>query len=119
MAQVTGTKGSGCCAGQSKAKNVAQVQSKSYVAFGCDKTDRIARAAARAYVAMMIELKQVAGGQGCSDQACTEVLAVVLADRNEQRDAIAETEVVVTPVSLSAVSEKAVSPKSACRGSGK
>lgn len=75
-----------------------------YVAFGCDKSDRIARAAAEAYLTVMRDLKLSSGAEGCSAQAASRVLAAVLTDG---RRAAADTEVAV--VSFGAVSDVATS----------
>ena len=83
-----------------------------YVAFGCDKSDRIARAAAEAYLTVMRDLKLSSGAEGCSAQAASRVLAAVLADA---RRAAADTEVAV--VSFGAVSDvatKGSSKRPAC-----
>ena len=87
-----------------------------YVAFGCEKTDRIARAAARAYIDLMRELKLSSGAQGCSAKAASQVLASVLDEMRAERTA--ETpdapvaDVKTTSVSLGVVGESADAPKS-------
>ncbi len=79
---------SACCASQ-KAK---------YVAFGCKKTDKVARAAARAYIALMSELQDYSGAKGCSAQAANQLLASVLDEMRAERVAKAAVVVEVEPV---------------------
>jgi hypothetical protein len=73
-----------CCAASTKAARVASGASgcssspARYVAFGCEKTDRLARAAARAYLDRMRELKLTAGAEGCAAKAASGVLASLL-----------------------------------------
>ncbi|MCH8006169.1 MAG: hypothetical protein IH888_08065 [Planctomycetes bacterium] len=75
-----------------------------YVAFGCRKTDRIARAAARSYIDMMRELKLSSGAEGCSAAAASKVLASILDEMRADRAAAASDEAPqATPVSLGAV----------------
>ena len=73
-----------------------------YVAFGCSKSDRIARAAAEAYLTVMRDLKLSSGAEGCSAQAASRVLAAVLADGRP-----AATDPEVAAVSFGAVSDVA------------
>jgi hypothetical protein len=103
---------SACCASKGK---TAQA---SYVAFGCKKTDRVARAAARAYVELIKELQAYSGAKGCSAQAASLLLTSVLEDGRAQRSAKV-TEIEVTPVSLGALSDDAPkkSKKSTCSSS--
>ena len=75
-----------------------------YVAFGCRKTDRIARAAARSYIDMMHELKLSSGAEGCSAAAASKVLASILDEMRADRAAAASDEAPqATPVSLGAI----------------
>ncbi len=75
-----------------------------YVAFGCRKTDRIARAAARSYIDLMRELKLSSKAEGCSAAAAAKVLASVLNEMRADRAAAASDEAPqATPVSLGAV----------------
>ncbi len=75
-----------------------------YVAFGCRKTDRIARAAARSYIDLMRELKLSSGAEGCSASAASKVLASILDEMRADRAAAASDEAPqATPVSLGAV----------------
>lgn len=75
-----------------------------YVAFGCRKTDRIARAAARSYIDMMRELKLSSGAEGCSAAAASKVLASILDEMRADRAAAASDEAPqATPVSLGAI----------------
>ena len=77
-----------------------------YVAFGCRKTDRIARAAARSYIDLMRELKLSSGAEGCSAAAAVNVLASVLDGMRADRTAAASDEAPqATPVSLGAVGD--------------
>ncbi len=69
-----------------------------YVAYGCKKTDKVARAAARAYIQLMSELKDYSGAEGCSAQAASQVLTAVLADMRAERTAQAAVVVEVEPV---------------------
>ena len=87
-----------------------------YVAFGCEKTDRVARAAARAYIDLMRELKLSSGAEGCSAKAASQVLASVLdqmrAERTAQTPDAPVADVKTTSVSLGVVSGSADAPKS-------
>ncbi len=75
-----------------------------YVAFGCRKTDRIARAAARSYIDLIRELKLSSQAEGCSATAATKVLASILDEMRADRAAAASDEAPqATPVSLGAV----------------
>ena len=75
-----------------------------YVAFGCRKTDRIARAAARSYLDMMRELKLSSKAEGCSASAASKVLASVLDQMRADRAAADSDEAPqAAPVSLGAV----------------
>ncbi len=75
-----------------------------YVAFGCRKTDRIARAAARSYLDLIRELKLSSQAEGCSAAAAAKVLASVLDEMRADRAAAASDEASqVSPVSLGAV----------------
>ena len=113
-----------CAAAKAKTTTVAfggSTCSKSkqarYVAFGCDKSDRIARAAAETYLTAIRDLKISSGAEGCSAQAASQVLAAVLADA---RRAAADTEVAV--VSFGAVSDvttRGISKWPACCASKK
>ncbi len=89
-----------------------------YVAFNCEKTDRVARAVARAYLDVIRELKLSTGAEGCSAQAATDVLAAVLADMEAERTATAPAEAQpvaeTATVSFGAVSET----KPACGSTG-
>ena len=110
---------SGACCPSKQAK-------ASYVAFGCQKTDKVARAAARAYLALMSELKDYSGAEGCSASAANQVLASVLADMQAERaaqvEAVVETESVSnieTSVSFGAVSDTSETKKYRCGSSKK
>jgi hypothetical protein len=102
--------GGGCCAGAKKA---------SYVAFNCEKTDRLARALANAYLDLMREVKLTAGADGCAAKTASKVLASVIDEMSaEQTAATGESvEVEVVPVSLGAVGEKSKATKSSCGAS--
>ena len=65
----------------------------SYVAFGCKKTDRVARAAAVAYLEIMRELQLYSGAKGCSLDTASKLLASILDDMQAER----ATTVAVTP----------------------
>lgn len=107
--------GSGCCASKTNVTtqtvnanvtttgatcDASTAASTKYVAFGCEKTDRLARAAAKAYLTMMAEIKEMTGAEGCSVAAAKEVLASMIADM--ERDSKTE----VAAVSFGAVSDK-------------
>lgn len=87
-----------------------------YVAFGCEKTDRIARAMARAYISMIKELKASGQYDGCAASAASKVLAAVLDDMQAEQLAQGEIEVEVTPVVETDVAFGIVSdaPKKSC-----
>ena len=122
---------SACCASKAKTAKAtkvaagqsvctkAQQAAARYVAFGCDKTDRVARVAAQAYFSLIRELKAASGAEGCSAAAATEVLTAVLNDLRAERTAKAPIEVKsktvadIETVNFGAVSDK----KSACSGS--
>ncbi len=75
-----------------------------YVAFGCRKTDRIARAAARSYLDLIRELKLSSQAEGCSAAAASKVLASVLDQMRADRAAADSDEAPqAAPVSLGAV----------------
>lgn len=88
-----------------------------FVAFGCEKTDRIARAAARAYLDLIKELKLANNADGCAMFTAKQVLASVLEDMQQQDTATAsadDAEVIVVQsqdVAFGAVSDE---PKSSC-----
>ena len=74
-----------CAAAKAKkiaaAKTACSIAAKaSYVAFGCKKTDRVARAAAVAYLDIMRELQRYSGAKGCSLDTASKLLASVLND---------------------------------------
>ncbi len=79
-----------CAAAKAKkiaaAKTACSIAAKaSYVAFGCKKTDRVARAAAVAYLDIMRELQRYSGAKGCSLDTASKLLASVLNDIQDQR----------------------------------
>jgi len=84
---------SACCASQK-----AKATKANYVAFGCKKTDKVARAAARAYIALMSELQDYSGAKGCSAQAANQLLASVLDEMRAERTAKAAVVIEVEPV---------------------
>lgn len=88
-----------------------------FVAFGCEKTDRIARAAARAYLELINELKIINGADGCPAECATKVLAAVLDEQQAERAAAAAPAVdeEAVTVSFGAVGDTAA-PKPACSG---
>ena len=94
-----------------------------YVAFNCEKTDRVARAAARAYLDLMREIKLSAGADGCAAKAASRVLASVVDEMVAEQTAAAGesietvTEIEVVPVSFGAVGEKSDAPKRTCGSS--
>ena len=103
-----GGKSAGCSAARKAAAAKLVVadsgDTSPYVAFGCRKTDRIARAAARSYIDMMRELKLSSKAEGCSASAASKVLASVLDEMRADRAAAASGEApLATPVSLGAV----------------
>jgi hypothetical protein len=93
-----------------------------YVAYDCQKTDRLARAVARAYLDLMRELKISAGAEGCSATTAKEVLASVLDDMQAEQTAAASTiepiegvaKIETVDVSFGAVSDKSDAPKRTC-----
>ena len=93
--------GSGCSATGAK-----------YVAFGCEKSDRIARAAAKAYMAVMAELKDVAGAKGCSVKTAQDVLTAMVDDMQAERVAAAGT--TVETVSFGIVSDAPATCAGSC-----
>ncbi len=89
-----------CAAAKAKATKIAAGKSAcssaakaSYVAFGCKKTDRVARAAAVAYLEIMRELQLYSGAKGCSLNTASKLLASILDDMQAERT----TTVAVTP----------------------
>ena len=76
----------------------------SYVTYDCTKCNALARTAAEAYLSLMMEIKKVAGAEGCPMEAADLTLAAVMADM--QNAAQANAGVNATTVSLSSVSEK-------------
>ena len=116
-----------CAAAKAKTTTVASGQSacsKSkqarYVAFGCQKTDRLARAAARGYLDLIRELKTYSGADGCPAATASKLLAQMLQDdsaRAQVQTPVVAVEVVSnieTPVSLGAVSDVKTTKRSQC-----
>ena len=148
---VVGKSGSACCATKTKATQVANVKgdaaacraakakgiavafgestcSKSkqarYVAFGCMKTDKLARAAARGYLDLIRELKTYSGADGCPAATASKLLAQMLQDDSAQAQTQTDVKVetvanIETPVSLGAVSEVKTTKRSQCSSSKK
>ncbi len=135
-----------CAAAKARATTVASVGStcsKSkqarYVAFGCQKTDRLARAAARGYLDLIRELKTYSGADGCPAATASKLLAQMLQDDSAQAqvqieavvvevpvvvveipDVVVETVAIIeTPVSLGAVSDVKKTKRSQCSSSRK
>jgi hypothetical protein len=114
VAKVSST--DGCCPDASKAALVAKVnagdcsapcESKaSYVAYGCTTCDDLARAAAKSYLTMMMEIKRVTGAEGCPMEAANQTLAAVISEMqaaSAQADASSDAE--AETVTLGAVSD--------------
>jgi len=78
-----------------------------FVAYDCTNCDRIARAAAKAYMAIMVELKNVAGVEGCPADNAQKTLAALMTER-------AGANAEVKAVSLGAVSEKKQCSSTGC-----
>ncbi len=103
--------GQSACRAAQRAKQVKQVKQDRYVAFGCSKTDKLARAAANGYLQIMRELKTYSGADGCAASCASKLLAQVLADQSAQANATVDVPVVETvanietPVNLGAVSD--------------
>jgi hypothetical protein len=95
-AKVALASGSACCAKGDKAKQAR------FVAFGCEKSDRLARVAAQSYINLLMEMKKMYGAEGCPVEAATKVLASVAEEIQGER--VAKTD--AAPVSLGAVSDK-------------
>jgi len=74
-----------------------------FVAFDCAKTDGVARAAAKAYVNILVELKKATGAEGCPMNAARQTLAAVMNDIQNGNAETAEA----TAVSLGARLDKA------------
>ena len=135
-----------CAAAKAKTTTVAlggSTCSKSkqarYVAFGCQKTDRLARAAARGYIDLIRELKTYSGADGCPAATASKLLAQMLQDDSarvqvqteavvvevpvvvvEIPDVVVETVAIIeTPVSLGAVSDVKKTKRSQCSSSRK
>ena len=93
-----------------------------YVAFGCNKTDKFARTAARAYLDLIRELKAYSGADGCSVSTASKLLAQMIQDDSARAVAPVVVDVPVvetvsnieTPVSLGAVSDVKKSKRSQC-----
>jgi hypothetical protein len=78
----------------------------SFVAFGCTKTDRVARAAAKAYLQVMAELKQMTGADTCAMETATQVLATLAKEMQAARLAATQaTPAAAAQVSLGGVSD--------------
>ena len=111
--------GDGCCASQ-KASTVAKVDvdgacGASYVAYGCDKSDKIARAAAKAYLTRMYEVNSINGVEGCPGPMANEVLAAVITDIQKQMAGQQTAAVPAANISLGAVSDApSCAAKAAC-----
>jgi hypothetical protein len=127
-----------CAAAKAKGTKVAfgtSTCSKSkqarYVAFGCNKTDKLARTAARAYLDLIRELKTYSGADGCAVSTASKLLAQMIQDDSARADASDPVVVVVdvpvvetvsnieTTVSLGAVSDVKKSKRSQCSSSKK
>lgn len=81
--------------------------SASYVAFGSPKCNDLARTAAEAYLAIMMEIKKVTGVDGCPYEAADRTLASVMHDmQNATQAKSGDAAGNATTVNLSAVSEK-------------
>ena len=91
----------GDCASSCK----GQASKASYVAYGCDKSDQIARAAAKAYLTIMSELKKVNGADVCAMKTAHETLTAMLEEMQAERMAAAQPVVEVETVSFGVVSE--------------
>ncbi len=61
------------------------------MAFGCRKSDKIARDAARTYLQVVRQLQAKSGAEGCPLESATEVLGVLLEDIRSDRSAAAGT----------------------------
>ena len=118
-----------CAAAKAKATTVAfggSACSKSkqarYVAFGCNKTDKLARTAARAYLDLIRELKTYSGADGCAVSTASKLLAQLIQDDSARAQAPVVVDVPVvetvsnieTPVSLGAVSDVKRTKRSQC-----
>ncbi len=124
-----------CAAAKAKGTTVAfgpSACSKSkqarYVAFGCKKTDQLARAATRGYINLIRELKTYSGADGCAASTASKLLAQMLQDDSAQAQVQTDVQVQVdvpvvevetvsnveTPVSLGAVSDAKTTKRSQC-----
>ncbi len=90
--------------GESQCSKAAQAR---YTAYGCTNCDQIARVAARSYMNILIELKKVAGVEGCPMDVANKTLAAVMADLQTEMAAAEADNAEVVAVNLGAVSEKA------------
>jgi len=123
-----------CAAAKAKTTTVAfggSTCSKSkqarYVAFGCTKTDKLARTAARAYLDLIRELKAYSGADGCAVSTASKLLAQMIQDDSARAQAPVVVDVPVvevvsnieTPVSLGAVSDVKTTKRSQCSSSKK
>jgi len=106
----------GCCASQGK--RVAQVNATDgakscdgtkagtarFTAFNCNKTDRVARTAARAYMSIMVELKEMSGYEGCPMAAAQKTLMAAMQDlQTDRAQADASDDADATTVSMAAM----------------
>ncbi len=114
--QVQVVAGQIACSKASKATRTKQVKNERFVAFGCNKTDKLARAAANGYLDVMRALQVYSGADGCAASCASKLLAQVLADKSAQAQTT-KTETVAnieTPVSLGAVSDVKTTKRSQC-----
>ncbi|MEE8458584.1 MAG: hypothetical protein V3S08_01855, partial [Phycisphaerales bacterium] len=123
-----------CAAAKAKGTKVAfggstcsKASQARYVAFGCNKTDKLARTAARGYLDLIRELKAYSGADGCSVSTASKLLAQMIQDDSARAVAPVVVDVPVvetvsnieTPVSLGAVSDVKKSKRSQCSSSKK
>jgi hypothetical protein len=92
--------GSACCAKGDKAKQAR------FVAFGCEKSDRLARVAAQSYINLLMEMKKMYGAEGCPVEAATKVLASIAEEIEGERVAKTDAAPEAATVSFGAVSDK-------------
>ncbi|MDY7107905.1 MAG: hypothetical protein SYC29_04635 [Planctomycetota bacterium] len=97
-AALASTKAGDCCG------SCVTASPANYLTYECTKCDTLARTAAEAYLSLMMEIKKVAGAEGCPMQAADLTLAAVMADM--QNATQAEADVKARTVSLGSVSEK-------------
>ena len=128
-AALASNKASGCCKSQ-QGKNAALASNAdcanscktkganaSYVAYGCDKSNSIARAAAEGYLRVLVAMKQSSGADDCPMETAQKTLASTI-DQMMTRQRMTQAEGTTQTVSMSAMSDCPPACKAVCEKLG-